>query len=105
MSNLYLLQRKGSVDYDEYDSCVVVADTLEDARYICPSDRFVWCHASKAFGFYREDGTIEVSKYSKHYNGWAFPDDLDVILIGKANDTFKEGDVICASFNAGWMKW
>lgn len=96
---IYLLKRKDGVNYDEYDSCVVVADTQENAKCICPAEYYVWNKELQKYGFKMVDGTID---YRQHdYSGWAKPDNLDVILIGKANDTFKEGDVICASFNAG----
>ena len=99
MSNLYLVQRTGSVDYDEYDSCVVVANTVDEAKSICPNGGYVWNQELHKYGFIMGDGTLV---YRDHeYHGWDAPDDLDVILIGKANDTFKEGDIICASFNAG----
>jgi hypothetical protein len=97
--NLYLLQRKDFVDYDEYDSCVVVAATAEDAKYICPSEYSVWNKELQKYGFEMHDGTIEYR--DRTYHGWDEPDNLLVVLIGKANDTFKEGDIICASFNAG----
>lgn len=99
MSNLYVLHRKGNIGYDEYDSCIVVADTMENAKYIYPNDNYVWNKELQKYGFKMFDGTIEYSLRDHHE--WDAPDDLDVILIGEASDTLTEGDIICASFNAG----
>jgi hypothetical protein len=75
MSNLYLLTQDTVRGYDTFDSCVVCATTENVARRILPSD------------------------YAD--NTWAKPDDVKVKLIGTATGDIKEGDVICASFNAG----
>ena len=79
---LYLLSQNQYSDYDTYDSCVVCAESDEDAKTIYP------------------DGS-DFNKKDKWMHCWA--DSLENIQcneIGVANDNQKRG-VICASFNAG----
>lgn len=75
MSKIYLISQNENTDYDTYDSAVVVADSEEVAKMIQPSP------------------------YS--YCSWASPEKVKVSYIGEADERFKTGDVICASFNAG----
>ncbi len=72
--NLYLISRTDEVGYDEYDSAVVIAESMAEARKIHPG-----------FG----DSST-----------WVAPKTLRVKLIGLSR-TSKAGTVICASFNAG----
>jgi len=75
--NLYLLTQDTNNDWDTFDSCVVVASSIEEARLITP------------------DG----SPFTDHWPSWALsPDDVTVTLIGSAEPTNKL--VLCASFNA-----
>jgi hypothetical protein len=79
--NLYLLSQEQNNDWDTYDSCVVVANSPEEARLIRP-DGSNW------------EGNLK-------YKGWAFsPDKVTVSLIGTAIDQ-EIGSVVIASFNAG----
>ena len=71
MPNLYLICRKSLTSYDEYDSAVVCADSIEEAR------------------------RTEVDSY-----GWVIPRYVKVKTLGVAKDSIKKG-VILASFNAG----
>ena len=81
--NIYLLTQEGVRDYDTYDSCVVVADTEEDAARIHPSHSGGW-----------ED--------RPQFAVWANkPENVKVVLVGTAASTFKAGDVVVSSFNAG----
>lgn len=82
--NLYKLSQRQIVGYDTYDSCVVVAESADEARMILPSNYLT-----------RED--IEDG-----YDCW--PTDPTVILVellGTALDTLGKNRVVCASFNAG----
>lgn len=67
--------------YDTYDSAVVVAETEDAARQINPDGE--WARPGR-------------------YSAWA-PESsyVSAMLVGIAVDGFKEGDIICSSFNAG----
>ena len=56
---IYLLKRKDGVNYDEYDSCVVVADTQENAKFICPAEYYVWNKELQKYGFKMVDGYFD----------------------------------------------
>lgn len=71
--NLYLLQQSVNNHYDTFDSCVVSAETEDQARSIIP-------------GYIGE---------------WAKPEDVTATLIGIASDSIPSDAIIIASFNAG----
>jgi len=76
---LYLLQQDENCGYDTYDSCVVVAETEDDARLINP------------------DG-----KWGRTWTAWCKkPEEVAVTELGEAAYGLKGGTVVCASFNAG----
>lgn len=82
---LWLLSQDVNNDYYTYDSCVVAAETEEDARVIAPNGK-------------RMPGWRGRTR-----RGWAWarrPEQVTVKLIGTAEDGTPEG-VILASFNAG----
>lgn len=95
---LYLLERPGDADYDEYDSAVVVAANEDLARNIHPSDDAKFITLS-------EDGYSETLWIREWQLGltkdtsWPNPKDVKVTLLGVAHD--KTSRVVCASFNAG----
>ncbi len=74
-TKLWLLTQNRNRNYDTYDSCVVIADTEEEARLIEPS---AWSNRSS----------------------WVDPEYVNVEYIGKTDQVFEKS-VICASFNAG----
>lgn len=76
--NLYLLTQTQNNNWDTYDSCIVAADSVAEARLIHPGG-WVW-----------PNGDFWV----RH------PKDVTVKLIGVAAPNIEMG-VICASFNAG----
>lgn len=77
---LWLLSQKDNTGYDTFDSCVVAAETEEDARTIHPAE-----------GQYK----------TWYWSEWAnTPDSVQVKLIGEATPGAERG-VILASFNAG----
>jgi hypothetical protein len=93
MKNIYLLSRTDKIDYDNYDSVVVCANSEKEARKIHPS-RFL-CKS-------------EIEKWKNNNlsrtDGWIFFDKIDTLkvkLIGQASDDIELGSVILASFNAG----
>lgn len=74
---LYLVKRKDDHNYDEYDSCVVVATSVADAVSIHP-------------------GKSENRSLPTYWT----PSNLDVTYLGKPEPEFGRG-IICSSFNAG----
>lgn len=91
--NLYLITSKISVGYDAYDSAVVAAATVEDARIIHPGGGY--CYRKDLGGW-----TLRKEDCVGHTTGWVKPENVDVKLIG-TTDPYREGDVILASFIAG----
>lgn len=80
---LYLLSQTENNDYDTFDSCVVCAESEEDAKSIMPNH-------GKGQPFNSEE-----------YNGWASSiENVRCVEIGTANEDQERG-VIVASFNAG----
>lgn len=80
---LYLLTQTVNQEYDTYDSCVVVAKDEISAKSIQPSGRPIAEY--EQVGFYN----------------WAPPSEVNSQFIGIAHSDLNDGDVICASFNAG----
>lgn len=91
--NLYLLTQNENGGYDTYDSCVVAADSPEDAVLINPS--------GEVFGSdpaYKFDGWTKGTRYT--HDSWAHsPAAVTAQLVGVAAEGIK--GVVCASFNAG----
>lgn len=85
MKNLYLVKRNERVGWDEYDSFIVCAKSEQDARETSPN---------------KFDGKFD--KDNSDYSWVCFSEicELDVKLIGKANDGLEYG-VVLSSFNAG----
>jgi len=89
MLKLYLLAQNINCGYDTYDSCVVVANTEEEARRIHPhKDYFSGEHEPW------KDDFMSV---------WAYkPEQVEVTFLGVVdNPSYSNGDVIISSFNAG----
>ena len=82
--NLYLLSQSVNNNYDTYDSVVVCAESLEDAKTIHPWSRKIVIGEGDSY----------------QYDDWAQVSDIEGELIGVAAATEKRG-VILASFNAG----
>ena len=74
---LYLISQNENDDYDTYDSAVVVAYNVADARRIHPSGE--------------ENRTSE---------DWTSFENVHVEYLGEAVPELERG-VVCASFNAG----
>jgi hypothetical protein len=84
---LWLLEQDTRSSYDTYDSCVVVADTLEDARDMAPS----WADGV---------GFELLSTRTRDSRDWAeHAGQVTVTLLGEATDPTRR--MVCASFNAG----
>ena len=91
---LWKLSQDVSSGYETYDSAVVVSCGHSAASMIHPvGDKvhwngtdWLWADDNSEFGM----------------DCWANPVDVKVVLVGEANPgLFDEGDVVCASFNAG----
>lgn len=81
---IWLLTNKEPVYYNIYDSCVVGADTEDDARSITPDGKPFKCKVLRGVS-----------------SAWAkSPDMVNVEKIGVGKPSLK-GRVICSSFNAG----
>lgn len=92
---LYKIWQEVNQEYDTYDSAVVAAKTIDDARLVHPSgykwNGNSWIHT-------RADGSE--CEMDGIYSSWCNPKDVSAELIGNALDT-TETSVIVASFNAG----
>ena len=72
--NIYLLEQNDNMGYDTYDSCVVTANSEEEARQIRPGSK---------------DWKIE------WHSTWCnTPDKVIVTLLGKAKPNSKEGIIM-----------
>lgn len=81
MKKVFLVKRKSGVNYDEYDSCVIVADDVDEVNFMLD-------HPSE---YYKKYGTCAVY-WDKGI------DDREIIEIDLS--TAKSGE-LCSSFNAG----
>ena len=79
--NLYLMSQNTTLGWDTFDSCVVAAESIEDAKTISPNNT-----PFKPGGLHCD---------------WAYSmNDIECTLIGTATPDIGRG-VIVASFNAG----
>lgn len=93
--NLYLLTQDENDGYDTYDSCIVAADTPEDAVLINPRNEVF----GSAKGNPRANDWAQGCGVGNYY--WArTPAEVTVRLIGEAAPDVK-GGVVLSSFNAG----
>ena len=82
---LWLLEQRVRTGYDTYDSCVVVADTEEQAKNIHPYD------GGKTLDF--------LSQMDYHSGDWATDaSQVTATYLGEAADGTCR--VVCSSFNA-----
>ena len=99
---IYLVSQKVNNGYDTYDSMVVCAEDVQQAKRIHPSP--AWSDG----GYYDEEikefWTKNVNGVPYFFEGFgSWTNDLNAInveYIGEASKEIKKG-VICASFNAG----
>jgi hypothetical protein len=85
MLNIYLISQSERSSYDTFDSAVVIASSKNAARQIHPH------------------GCDSIAEWLRNDTWASSPEQVTAILIGSSNPDaqWKEGDVICASFNAG----
>jgi hypothetical protein len=79
---LYKISQNKNVDYDTYDSAVVCAESVDDAKQWNPT------------------GKKNVTTTFESYSSWTTIEHVKVEEIGEAKEGMKEG-IIVASFNAG----
>ena len=91
---LWKLSQDVNDDYETFDSAVVVARGHSAASMIHPvGDKVYWNGTDWLWADDNSDFGL---------NSWANPVDVKVVLIGDANSgLLDEGDVVCASYNAG----
>ena len=93
---LWLISQTKNNDYDTYDSAVVAAETVRDARMVHP------------WGYFWD---VPKGDPAETYEGltpknwsiadWTFPKYVNVEYIGETDRDLPNGTVILASFNAG----
>jgi hypothetical protein len=94
--NLYKLSQNARRDWDTYDSCVVAAESEEDACTIHPSGDGDYINFRPHEW---DNGGIQPQPWS--LGDWADnPREVRAVLIGEATEGTARG-VIIASFNAG----
>lgn len=119
--NIYLLSQSKNKGYDTYDSCVVLAETEEEARKIFPKvddeANVVWSDVYQCWveqwytDEHLEDGIMknldDEQEYVRSMFGflnrcWARPTETQVSLLGVAYlGIAATHGVVCASYNAG----
>ncbi len=83
---LYLVERTDTVGWDQFDSFVCVADSIESAQQINPSDS-----SSKWID----------DKWTSDDYEWTNPSTLKIAEIGLPSENLNNGDIVISSFNAG----
>jgi hypothetical protein len=86
--NLYLLKQYTNDNYDTYDSCVVCAESPKEAKLIHPSGHYRTTFKSE----------VDIDSFNARED-WAFIDEIECKLIGKAKEGIKKG-VVISSFRA-----
>jgi hypothetical protein len=99
--NIYRISQTENVDYDTWDSAIVVASDADEARRMHPSGREYYPKYMDMPSESYDPDSLTMWKYT--YNGWASkPEAVTVELVGVADpDRYTESQVICSSFNAG----
>jgi hypothetical protein len=96
--NIYKVTQNINNGYDTYDSMVVVAETEQDAREICPDEFTTHHHDGTWYGTFNDGG-----EYKRDGDEWVPFNKIHklvVTLIGIATPEMEKG-VVVASFNAG----
>lgn len=81
MKKIFLVKRKSEPDYDEFDSCVIIADSEEEVNYIIDNKR----------EYYENSGN-----YINYWDNGSSDREVEEISL-EASETRE----LCASFNAG----
>lgn len=99
--NIYLLERAepGGVGYDEYDSCVVLAENEDEARQISPNVEATASDYPGYDGWTADKASLKVTKIGVADEGYV-PIHLKWTGPRKPLEPI-ETRVVCSSFNAG----
>ena len=89
--NLYHISQHKENSYDTYDSFVVASESEEKAKMYHPSRGLITDKANIT----KFEGKIYSSDWIVN------PDDVIVTLVGVADQSLKEGQIIISSYNAG----
>jgi hypothetical protein len=117
MLKIFRLEQDQNARINYFDSCVVASSCEEKARKIHPWNAILsdekyqvflrafnlpsqsviyWDEKLGSWISEKNESKIRVSQ-----TGWASPDKIKVTYIGIAAGNYKEGDIICVSFNRG----
>lgn len=81
---LYRLTQTTIRGYDTFDSCIVVANSISEAKSMHPYDGG------------------DINSTNRYIDDWPkHPEQITAEYIGKADPKFTQPEVLCASFNAG----
>ena len=101
--NLYLLTQTENTGYDTYDSCVVIANTEEEAKLIHPGSLIYYPVANQ--WFWRDSGYKEYLNEGYYSNdSWCkYPEQVTVTYLGEFKGNLEDypSKIVCVSFNAG----
>ena len=105
--NIYLLKSKEEYDYNDYnyyDTMVVVAENEREAVLLS----YEVVGILQVVPLNNDMSNINISPPFKNYvyeadatMGWVKEEDMEITLVGKANEHIKESSVICLSYTAG----
>lgn len=91
---LYKISQTKNTNWYSYDSAIVSAENSKDAKRIIPSPLYIYDG-----GFYYIYKMQEMNK-EKTCPSWTSPANVKAELIGETD--LPAGEVVCASFNAGF---
>jgi len=98
MKKLWLLSNNNIVNYDTCDSCIVAAETEQEAVSIHPSGDIYGAPCRNCQ--YVQEHMCTHNSWSSSYSWASNPEDVNAKLIGTAEDAGFTG-VLLASFHAG----
>lgn len=96
MNNIYLISQDVNCGYDTFDSAVVIAESVEEARAMHPSDYVT--HVKDGVWY---ETTTDGREYESHNSAWVKYKDIDKVKVLMIGQTDLEKQVVLASFNAG----
>jgi hypothetical protein len=101
MTKLWLVSRTDRIGYDAYDSCVVAADTEEEARYTYPINHVKYQEVAGWLRLVYDYGPDHhlTGNFANRGGEWGDPKTLVIEYLGTTDRDIK--GVVLASFNAG----
>lgn len=97
---IYKISQTVNIDYDTYDSAIVIANNEEEAKRICPSNNYE-AGENDHWYFLYANGTKKDEGEFPEFFAWCAIKDVKVKYIGEADKKYTKKQIICASFNAG----